>query len=73
MTDASALAGELKPCPFCKKAVQFRKALWPSDGCVDAIIHEMPSECGMSFFSDNTTDESIIAKWNTRSPDTQGE
>jgi hypothetical protein len=44
----------------------FRKALWPSDGCVDAIIHTSTTQCGMTDFSDGTIDESIIARWNTR-------
>lgn len=55
---------ELLPCPFCGGVVQFRKALWPSDGNVDAIIHAEPTECGLADFSDDTTDESILVKWN---------
>jgi hypothetical protein len=46
--------------------MQFRKALWPSDGCVDAIMHAEPTSCGMVDFSTGTTDESVIAAWNTR-------
>lgn len=60
--------GELKPCPFCKQAMMFRKALWPSDGNIDAIIHAEHGDCGMLEFSNNTTDESIIEVWNTRTP-----
>lgn len=61
----------LLPCPFCGCAVQFRKALWPSDGCTDAIFHADPSECGLMDFSTGTTDESVLAEWNRRasSPD----
>ena len=60
-------AGEaLKACPFCGEATMFRKALWPSDGCVDAIIHRDPSQCGLQDFSTGTVDESAIAAWNTR-------
>jgi hypothetical protein len=59
---------ELSPCPFCGGAMQFRKALWSSDGCVDAVIHlgVHPETCGLQFFSTDTTDESVIAAWNTR-------
>lgn len=56
----------LLPCPFCGGAMMFRKALWPSDGNVDAVIHAAPVECWLSDFYDMTTDESIIAKWNHR-------
>ena len=59
---------DIDPCPFCRGTMQFRKALWPSDGCVDAIIHAFPTQCGMVEFSDGSIDESIIAKWNTRAP-----
>lgn len=58
----------LEPCPFCGGAMMFRKALWSSDGNVDAIIHAAPTKCGLDYFSDHTTDESVIAKWNTRAP-----
>lgn len=58
---------QLKTCPFCGGEMQFRKALWPSDGCTDSITHAEPSECGMLDFSTNTTDESVIAAWNRRS------
>ncbi len=54
----------LKPCPFCGGAVQFRKALHISDGNTDAVIHAAPSDCGLVEFSDGSTDESILAKWN---------
>jgi hypothetical protein len=54
----------LAPCPLCGVAVQFRKALWPSDGCVDAIIHAAPTDCGMVEYSTGTFDESVIGKWN---------
>jgi hypothetical protein len=59
---------ELKPCPFCGGGVQPRHALWPSDGDVDAIIHDHPSECGMSCFSVEAVDQgaSTAAAWNTR-------
>jgi hypothetical protein len=57
----------LLPCPFCQGAVQFRKALHICDGNTDAIIHAEPSNCGMAQFEDGSTDESIVAKWNTRS------
>jgi hypothetical protein len=57
----------LLPCPFCQSAVQFRKALHICDGNTDAIIHAEPSNCGMAQFEDGSTDESIVAKWNTRS------
>jgi hypothetical protein len=60
----------LAPCPFCGGEVQFRKALWPSDGCTDAVIHSfpLPATCGMGDFSTDTTDESVIAAWNRRAP-----
>ena len=57
----------LSACPFCQGAVQFRKALHICDGNTDAIIHAAPTNCGMAQFEDGSTDESIIAKWNTRS------
>lgn len=57
---------KLEPCPFCGGQMRFRKALWPSDGNVDAIIHAEPSKCGMESFSTYTTDESVIAAWNRR-------
>jgi len=56
----------LKPCPFCGANVKFRKALWPSDGCVDGIIHANETDCGLIEFSNYTTDESIIELWNQR-------
>ena len=64
MTDP--LREALMPCPFCKHDVQFRKALWPSDGNADAIIHTESSNCGLVEFSDGSIDESIVSKWNTR-------
>ncbi len=67
MTTTSSLPDTgLLPCPFCGGAMQFRKALWPSDGNTDAIIHAQPAECPLSDFSNATIDESIIAEWNTR-------
>lgn len=57
---------QLSPCPFCGGAVMFRKALFVSDGCTDAIIHAEPTNCGMTDFTTYTTDESVIAAWNTR-------
>lgn len=69
MTDdlkrAREIAG-LKPCPFCDGEVMFRKALWPSDGCTDAIIHATFNGCGLGEFSTYTIDESVITAWNTR-------
>lgn len=62
MTEALSLA----PCPFCGGAMQFRKALWPSDGNTDAIIHAEPTECGMPAFDIGSTDEGVIAAWNRR-------
>ncbi|MBO9380215.1 hypothetical protein GG804_25955 [Sphingomonas histidinilytica] len=58
-------------CPFCHGAMQFRKALWPSDGDSDAIIHAVlgGSNCPMGDFGNGTADESIISLWNTRTPD----
>ena len=54
----------LSPCPWCRAKMMFRKALWPSDGCTDAIIHAAPTTCGMQVFDTGTTDESVIAAWN---------
>lgn len=78
MTDSSAsnlgselpsnTAGELLPCPFCGRAMLFRKALWPSEGNFDGVIHAAPGECGLVEFSTGTIDESVIAAWNTRHP-----
>src|ERR1700728_2776190 len=62
MTDIP-IAEQIAACPLCKGRMQFRKALWPSDGCVDAIIHAEPTDCGMAEFSDGSADESILAKW----------
>ena len=60
----------LKPCPFCGQAMQFRKALWPSDGCTDGINHAEPTECGMGCFDIGTTDEGVIDAWNRRAAPT---
>jgi hypothetical protein len=60
------MAIELVPCPFCGGRVMFRKALFVSDGCTDAIIHAEPTKCGMTDFTTYTTDESVITAWNTR-------
>lgn len=60
--DAKALA----PCPFCDKPVMLRKALWPSDGDADFIIHSEPTDCPLYDFSNGTADESIIEVWNRR-------
>ena len=57
---------ELADCPFCGGAVMFRKALFVSDGCTDAIIHAAPTNCGLTDFTTYTTDESVITTWNTR-------
>jgi hypothetical protein len=58
---------ELKPCPFCGGIMMFRKALWPSDGDCDGVIHAEPSpDCGLGEFSIWTTDERVIDAWNTR-------
>lgn len=46
--------------------MMFRKALWPSDGCTDAILHAEPTDCGMRAFDTDTIDESVIAAWNRR-------
>jgi len=57
----------LRECPFCDGPVQFRKALWPSDGNTDAVIHCGPSDdCGLVDFDIGTTDERVIAAWNRR-------
>ena len=56
----------LKDCPFCGSKAQFRQALWPSDGDCDAIIHSIPSECGLTQFSNETADRSVIELWNVR-------
>lgn len=73
MTDDSLSEAELEPCPFCGGAMLFRKALWPSDGCVDGIIHAAPTDCGMIGFSTETIDESVIAAWNTRTAASEAE
>lgn len=62
-------ADKLLPCPFCGGEVQFRKALWPADGDVDAVIHkDVTLHCGLSHFSNDSVDEQIIAAWNRRAP-----
>lgn len=60
------MASELKPCPFCGKAMMLRGALWPSEGDTDAVIHAEPTECPMYDFCDGTADGSIVERWNTR-------
>ena len=57
---------DLLPCPLCNKAMQFRQALWISDGDTDSIIHAEEADCGIAVFLDGTSDHSIIAKWNRR-------
>jgi len=66
--DEAAGGVELLPCPFCGGAMMFRKALWPSDGNTDAIIHAGPSVCGLAAFDVGTADESVIPIWNRRAP-----
>lgn len=46
--------------------MQFRQALWPSEGDTDAVIHAYPTLCPMTNFSDGTADKSIIERWNHR-------
>lgn len=60
------MSEELKPCPFCGGEMQFRAALWPSDGDRDSVIHADPSECGIQDFTTDTADKSVIAAWNRR-------
>lgn len=60
MTDRNALA----PCPFCKKPMMLRAALWPTEGDRDAIIHADSTDCPMASFADDTFDESIVDRWN---------
>ncbi|GAA4827181.1 hypothetical protein GCM10023232_26760 [Sphingosinicella ginsenosidimutans] len=59
-------ARELLPCPFCGGEMIFRKALWPADGCTDAVIHRDPVECGLTVFDTDSADESVIPAWNAR-------
>lgn len=59
---------DLLPCPFCGCRAQFRQALWPVEGDIDAIIHAAPTDCPLTSFADGTWDQSIIAKWNERVP-----
>lgn len=59
---------ELLPCPFCGGDMMYRKALWPSDGDCDAIIHKVQQggpdgNCGLSYFSNGTADGQIIDAW----------
>lgn len=65
------MSEKLRECPFCGGRVMFRKALWPSDGDTDAIIHAFNTNgarfCGMDVFTTYTADESIIELWNRRS------
>lgn len=63
---ADALVAELLPCPFCGGQMQFRQALWPSEGDTDAVIHAAPTNCPLSDFSNDTFDGSVIPAWNTR-------
>lgn len=63
----------LSPCPFCGGRVQFRKALFVSDGCTDAIIHAEPNNCGMTDFTTYTADQSVITAWNTRAANARGD
>src|SRR5690606_7997650 len=62
--EATVMASELLPCPFCSKTMMLRSALWPSEGDADAIIHADPTDCPMLGFSDGSADGSIIEKWN---------
>jgi hypothetical protein len=57
---------ELLPCPFCGGRMQFRKALWPSEGDTDAVIHAEPTVCGLTDFSLGNWDETVLAAWNRR-------
>lgn len=59
----------LEPCPFCNKAMQYRAALFASDGCTDAVIHAEPTDCGLVQFDIGATDGGVstIAAWNRRS------
>ena len=61
----------LKPCPFCGKAMQYRAALFVSDGCTDAVIHAEPTDCGLVQFDIGATDGGVstIAAWNRRATD----
>lgn len=56
----------LLPCPFCGGAVKFRQALWPAEGDSDAVIHAASTDCPMAVFNNDTADQSIIERWNTR-------
>src|SRR5690606_12916901 len=62
--EATVMASELLPCPFCSKTMMLRSALWPSEGDADAIIHADPTDCPMLGFCDGSADGSIIEKWN---------
>ena len=63
------MASELKPCPFCRKPMMLREALWPSEGDTDAIIHADKTDCPMFGFGDGSADGSIVEKWNICSSD----
>jgi len=61
----------LEPCPFCNKAMQYRAALFVSDGCTDAVIHAEHTDCGLVQFDIGATDGGVstIAAWNRRATD----
>ena len=63
------MASELKPCPFCRKPMMLRSALWPSEGDADAIIHAEQTDCPMLGFGDGSANGSIVEKWNSCSSD----
>lgn len=61
---------DLMPCPWCGGEMQYRAALWPSDGDHDGIMHKASTpECGLVEFSTGTSDGQIIAAWNRRADD----
>ena len=61
----------LTSCPFCNKAMQYRAALFVSDGCTDAVIHAEHTDCGLVQFDIGATDGGVstIAAWNRRATD----
>lgn len=61
----------LTSCPFCNKAMQYRAALFVSDGCTDAVIHAEHTDCGLVQFDIGATDGGVstIAAWNRRPTD----
>lgn len=63
MTD-EVRARELLECPRCGGPAQFRKALWPSDGNTDAVLHRVGEGCPLDHYSIGSTDEGVIADWN---------